>query len=94
MILENMLKELPMCISAEIDYLIAVGSKIVPIEVKAKAIGSLRSLKIFIKEKKIPLGLKISESTYALHNQILSVPFYLVEEIPRLVEELYYTSKI
>ena len=75
--------------SAEIDYLIAVGSKIVPIEVKAGAIGSLKSLKIFLKEKKIPLGLRISEAMCALRGSILSIPFYLIEEIPRLVEEGY-----
>ena len=38
----------------------SIESKIVPIEVKAGAIGSLRSLKLFLNEKKIPLGVRIS----------------------------------
>lgn len=79
--------------SAEIDYLTAVGSWIVPIEVKARAIGSLRSLKIFLKEKKIPLGLRISEAPFFLKDQILSLPFYLIEELPRLVKEIYKKIK-
>jgi hypothetical protein len=64
-------------------------AKIVPIEVKAKSIGSLRSLKIFLEEKKIKFGLKISEDKFYLEKNILSLPFYLIEEIPRLINELY-----
>lgn len=72
--------------SAEIDFLVAVDSLIVPIEVKAGAIGSLRSLKIFLAEKKLPLGVRISELPLSLNQQTLSIPFYLIEELPRLVK--------
>lgn len=75
--------------SAEIDFLIQVGSQLVPIEVKAGAIGSLRSLKIFLDEKKVSFGIRISESPFLLKSDILSIPFYLIEELPRLVRELY-----
>jgi uncharacterized protein len=75
--------------SAEIDFLIQVGSKLVPIEVKAGAIGSLKSLKIFLEEKKVSFGLRISESPFILTSNILIIPFYLIEELPRLVKELY-----
>ena len=47
--------------SAEVDFLINVDSQIVPIEVKAGAVGKLRSLKLFLSEKKISLGVRISE---------------------------------
>ena len=80
--------------SSKIDYLIAVGSKIIPIELKVKAIGSLRSLKIFMKEKNIPLGLRVSERMVSLNHQILSIPFYLIEEISRLVKETYKEKKL
>lgn len=76
--------------SAEIDFLIQIGSKLVPIEVKAGAIGSLRSLRIFLEEKKVTYGIRISESPFLLKSDILSIPFYLIEELPRLVEELYH----
>ncbi|MBN2479123.1 MAG: ATP-binding protein [Parachlamydiales bacterium] len=75
--------------SAEIDFLISIGSKIVPIEVKAGSIGSLRSLKIFLNEKKSSLGLRISEAMFSINHQIASIPFYLIEEIPKLVKEIY-----
>jgi len=61
-----------------------VKGKIIPIEVKAGAIGSSRSLKIFMAEKKIPIGVRISESLFSLQGPILSIPFYLIEEIPRI----------
>lgn len=72
--------------SAEIDFLIAVGSQIIPIEVKAGALGTLGSLKIFLSEKKCPLGVRISENRLSLREGILSIPFYLIEELPRLVK--------
>jgi predicted AAA+ superfamily ATPase len=71
--------------SAEVDYLIAINGRIVPIEVKAGAIGSLRSLKLFMSEKKVPIGVRISEAPFSPHGPIVSIPFYLIEELPRLL---------
>ncbi len=73
--------------TAEVDYLIAVDSSIIPIEVKAKAAGSLRSLRIFQSEKKSPVGVRISEVPFSLHDDILSIPFYMIEQIPRIIRE-------
>jgi len=75
--------------SAEIDFLIAIESRMVPIEVKAGKIGSLRSLKIFLKEKNIPVGVRISESQLSLESHLLSIPLYMIEQLPRLVKEAY-----
>jgi len=52
---------------------------IIPIE------GSLRSLHVFMKEKQAPLGLRISQKPLSLRDNILSIPFYMISEIPRLV---------
>jgi predicted AAA+ superfamily ATPase len=78
--------------TAEIDFLIAVGAEIVPIEVKAGALGTLRSLKIFLSEKKLSLGVRISAHPLSLHNGILSIPFYMIEELPRMVGEVKGSS--
>jgi len=72
---------------AEVDYVVEMGSSIVPIEVKAGAHGHLRSLKQLMTEKNIPLGLRISQAPLGLENGVLSVPFYMIHEIPRLVLE-------
>lgn len=75
--------------SAEVDYLIAIDSHIVPIEVKAGSIGTLRSLKLFLEEHQTPFGVRISEVPFSFTSQVLNLPFYLIEELPRLVKELW-----
>lgn len=74
--------------TAEIDYLIAIDFCIIPIEVKAKAAGSLRSLRIFLKEREIPFGIRISEIPFSFYDGILSIPFYMIEQLPRIAREL------
>ena len=74
--------------SAEVDYVITVNQAIIPIEVKAGAQGHLKSLMQFMKEKKSPLGIRISERPLEYRDGILSVPFYMVKQIPRLVTSL------
>ncbi|MEI8301361.1 MAG: AAA family ATPase [Chlamydiota bacterium] len=74
--------------SAEVDYVITVNQAIIPIEVKAGSQGHLKSLMQFIKEKKSPLGIRISERPLEYRDGILSVPFYMVKQIPRLVTSL------
>jgi predicted AAA+ superfamily ATPase len=73
---------------AEIDYLITIDRHIIPIEVKAGAYGRLRSLQQFMLEKKSPLGIRISQNPLSFENNILSIPFYLIAELPRLCREL------
>jgi predicted AAA+ superfamily ATPase len=71
---------------AEVDYLITHEDQIIPIEVKSGTTGKLKSLHLFLREKKIPLGIRISETPLTLNNHVLSVPFYLISELPRLLE--------
>ncbi|OGT47179.1 MAG: hypothetical protein A3F17_01245, partial [Gammaproteobacteria bacterium RIFCSPHIGHO2_12_FULL_41_15] len=73
---------------AEVDYVIHADSHIIPIEVKTGATGQLKSLQLFLKEKNIPVGVRISQHPLSTVDQIMSVPFYLISEIPRLVSEL------
>lgn len=73
---------------AEVDYVIAVGSKILPIEVKAGTTGRLRSLAQFLTEKEPPFGIRISQHPLSFHDQILSVPLYLIGQLSRLIRPL------
>lgn len=70
---------------AEIDFVTAVGSHIIPIEVKAGSAGALRSLHSFMQEKKSLLGVRISENPLSFQNNILSIPFYLIGFLDKLV---------
>lgn len=74
--------------SAEIDYLTIVDGKIIPIEVKSGSTGRLKSLKLFMEEKKSKVGVRISENSLNIKDNILSIPFYLISEIPRLIGEV------
>jgi predicted AAA+ superfamily ATPase len=85
--------------SSEVDYILQHKSKIIPIEIKAGATGSLKSLHYFMGIKKFDFAIRIN-SDYpsivdvnvkdTLGNQVryklLSIPFYLMAQIHRLIE--------
>jgi predicted AAA+ superfamily ATPase len=75
---------------AEVDFVIQIGTHIVPIEVKAGAIGRLKSLQVMMQEKQLPLGIRVSQLPLAYDEgkRILSLPFYLLSELPRLFESM------
>ncbi len=70
---------------AEVDFVIQIGSKILPIEVKAGTTGTLKSLAQFLTEKKAPCGIRISQHPLSFHDGILSIPLYLVSQLQRLI---------
>lgn len=70
---------------AEVDFVITVDSKIVPIEVKAGATGRLKSLHLLMDEKKMDIGVRVSQQPLSFDGRILSVPIYMVSEISRLL---------
>lgn len=73
---------------AEVDYVLPVGSNIIPIEVKSGSTGKLRSIHVFLEEKKSPFGIRIYAAPPQKSDSILSLPFYLVSQIPRLCRNL------
>jgi predicted AAA+ superfamily ATPase len=78
--------------TAEIDYIIDDGQRIIPIEVKAGATGSLKSLHLFMNLKNLKLAVRIHTSTPSVTQlqdyTLLSIPFYLTSQIPRLWRNL------
>ena len=73
---------------AEVDYLINVGSTIVPIEVKAGKTGRLKSLQLLLEENRLPVGLRISEKKLEREGNIISIPLYMIHEVSRLIGSL------
>ncbi len=74
--------------SAEVDYVIAYKGHIFPVEVKAGKTGKLKSLHVFMEEKKTLFGIKISQDSMKWEKNILSVPFYMVAHLPRLIDSV------
>ena len=69
------------------DYVISIGSNIVPIEVKTGKTGRLKSLRLFLQEKRGRVGVRISQEPLSLHDGILSLPLFMVEQLKRLLGE-------
>ena len=78
--------------AAEIDYVVSVGPQVIPIEVKSGKSGSLRSLHLFLKEKKLSLGIRFnSQPPNVLKERnftLISLPFYLIGQWKRLCQFL------
>jgi hypothetical protein len=83
--------------SAEVDYVIAQGQQILPVEIKAGKSGTLKSLHIFLEEKHRRLGLRFNAAPPSLlrgapfpgspeqRYDLLSLPLYMVGQTRRLL---------
>lgn len=70
---------------AEVDFLISRGREILPVEVKSGKTGSLKSLRLFLKEHpQSPFGIRLSQHSLSFHDNILSVPIYAAGQAARL----------
>ena len=87
--------------SAEVDYLISLSDRVIPVEVKAGASGSLKSLQVFLAEKNVSVALRFNSMAPSLTElavknkgkpahpyQFLSLPHYLVCQSKRLIAEI------
>ncbi|TRX22846.1 ATP-binding protein [Flavobacterium franklandianum] len=63
---------------AEVDYVIQKQDKIIPIEVKAGTKGSMQSLYLFLEEKKLDFGIRLSLENFSEMEKIKIVPLYAV----------------
>lgn len=71
--------------SAEVDYVISVGSKIIPIEVKSGKSSKMKSLRLMMAEENIKRGVKLSNEAMNSEGDIISLPLYLTSELARLL---------
>lgn len=73
---------------AEVDFIITFDRSILPIEVKSGSYGKLRSMQVFLEEKKSKMGIRISQKELSFERGILSIPFYLIHQMPGLIDEV------
>lgn len=74
--------------TTEIDYLLNIDHKIVPIEVKSGKNNPSKSLKFFIEKHGIEFAVKVTRSNIYLQDNILNVPIYLLDEFCSKREEI------
>ena len=67
--------------SAQIDYLIQKGSSIVPIEIKSGTQGGMKSLKLFMQEKKISRGVRASLENFTEKESFDVYPLYAISNL-------------
>lgn len=81
--------------TAEVDYCISFGGKIIPIEVKSGKTGTLRSLLQFMDQAPHPYAVRIYSGPLQMDSLItpggkkfslLSLPFYLTYRIKKILE--------
>jgi len=83
---------------SEIDYLIQLNARIIPIEVKSGTTGTLRSLHTFMKTKRLKKALRLNADCPSATNvkvkdhtgelieyELISLPLYLAEQIYRFI---------
>jgi len=89
--------------NAEVDFVLQIGQSIVPVEVKAGKSGSLKSIQQFVFQKKTPIAvrfdlntptiqhvdhsLKQASGTVKVSFDLISLPLYMIEELPRIFME-------
>ena len=74
---------------AEVDYVIEVDGMPVPVEVKAGARGSLKSMRLFLEEyPKTPFGIRYSMHALSFCDKILSIPLPMISQTQRLVRSM------
>ena len=66
---------------AEVDYLVQKNATIIPIEVKSGTKGSMQSLFLFLHEKKIETGIRVSQENFSKYDKINVFPIYAVTNI-------------
>jgi len=90
--------------NAEVDFVMASGSQVIPIQVKAGKSGSLKSLQQFVLSKKAALcvrfdlnppdmcqithAARMGRGSVPVTYTLLSLPLYLVEELPRILDDI------
>ncbi len=67
--------------NAEVDYLITRNEKIIPLEVKAGTKGTMQSIFLFLKEKNLQHGIRVSLENFSRYSNIEVYPLYALENL-------------
>ena len=69
--------------NAEVDYVISISQQVVPVEVKSGTKGSMQSLFLFLREKNLDKGIRISNENFSLYDSVEVYPLYAVRNLVR-----------
>jgi predicted AAA+ superfamily ATPase len=66
---------------AQVDFLLQIKNRIVPIEVKSGTTGKMQSLHLFMREKRSEYGIRTSLENFGEYEKIKVVPLYAIGNI-------------
>ncbi|MDR0831039.1 MAG: AAA family ATPase [Prevotellaceae bacterium] len=66
---------------AEVDFVVQIGDKIIPIEVKSGKSGKMQSMWQFLKEKNSEFGIRTSLENFAIYDKIKIYPLYAIRNV-------------
>lgn len=72
--------------NAEVDYVVEAGPRVVPVEVKAGTRGSMQSLRLFLAEKRVPFGVRMSLENFGRLPDVRILPLYAAHRLPSILE--------
>jgi len=67
--------------NAEIDYIVEGKSGIIPIEVKSGTKGQMQSLYLFLHERNLRSGIRLSAENFGRYDKIITIPLYAASKI-------------
>ena len=67
--------------TAEVDFVMQHGNGVLPVEVKAGLRGSMKSLRLFMAEKHIDIGVRASLENFATLPDVRIMPLYAIHRI-------------
>lgn len=70
--------------NAEVDYVVQIGTDIMPIEVKSGSKGSMQSMRLFMQQKGLARGIRTSLENFCVYDDILLYPLYAIKNIFKL----------
>lgn len=66
---------------AEVDYVVQIQNKIIPIEVKAATKGTMQSMFLFMEEKHSEVGVRLSLEKFSQYYKVRVYPLYAVSNV-------------
>jgi len=67
--------------NAEVDYIVAVNGTILPIEVKSGTKGQMQSMFLFLEDRKLSTGIRLSGENFSKYEKVLAMPVYAARNI-------------
>jgi predicted AAA+ superfamily ATPase len=67
--------------NAEVDYIIQRNNQVVPIEVKAGTKGQMQSMHLFLKERELDYGIRVSLENFCQYDHIQVYPAYAISKL-------------